>query len=288
MSQKTHITLLLILAGLLSGANIHAQTPPETGSSSVTVLLFESEQCEECRPVYDSLHQIQQQVTPGKLNLVRYVVEKPESRDAFIQHQVTALPEYLVVAPNQEILLNLKGRIEPEVLIWQVKESLGLNPSLAIPANLRAMTSGDKITAAYRLIVFRANYDAKEQSLMDAAMAGLSGIPPEKAELLSLDATTPWVSQWARELGISSFPAYLVLSPNGSVYNQVLNHAQSWQLALDLTQLAGWLTPGTETIPVALPPTLTTEGAIHPATTAPSPQPASGEPSPPELPLPGI
>jgi hypothetical protein len=277
------LTVLLILFYLplpaWSGSEIHLSRPP------LRLLVFESQNCTECHEVNTALDTLQKETTQGQFSIDRYILESPEAKDAFTQHQVTTLPNYILVTPDQEPVFEMSGTIDPERLLWTVREALGKNETLEIPEPLQRTveTVGDASDAPM-VLMFWAYNDPDGQLLVEQMMESQAELPSPLPNVFSFNTHNPEVRSWLDRLGISEGPAYLIVSPKGSIFRKSSPKAKPWQLAVDLNAYAmqsGSHTPSvisdSQTIPVHLTSPKQDDALIHPATMPPQSKPASDE-----------
>lgn len=284
MSRIPLIVLVAILLGVAFSPQAPAWSDLEEGSRRATLLIFEPETCEACQEVRSGLESLQREVTPQRLTLLRYTPEQPDSGKLLAQYRIAALPEYILLDPNQQMVFRMKERIEPEQLLWEINELLGRNELLQVPEafepTMREVIwkTGEKKPM---ILLFWSWGDAEEQEIADAAMQAGIRLFGETVGIFGFNTQLSPVREWMRALGVPESPAYLLISPNHTVYRKSIGRAQPWQLKADLRAYAERFNSELQTILAGLTSLLPIDEYILPATMPPPAPPASDGISPP-------
>ncbi len=279
-------TLIAIICNgsLLSHAD--AANPPSRLSietqkypaQNVTLLIFESRNCKtDCEAIDFRLQTIQKESLQEPLAIHHYFSEYPDDQQAFLQNQVTQLPDYILVGENHQVLMEMTGTIQPDQLFWQIKEALAENPKLQVPKAFEKAIAAASENKMPLILLFWSWDDPHGQALSEYVTGHENMLFDKMPTVLSFNAQQPNVQAWMKQLGFSHGPAYLVVTPQGSVFRKSIADAQPWQLGEDLMAYTNMINQQPETILVRLSQPVPAERYILPATMTPQSKPSSGE-----------
>lgn len=276
VNVKALLTAIMVIAMLPLGpqeALGRPATPP--AGKSVELLIFRSENCPECEPVHESLKALQAQVGEKRLTITRHLLEDETHKEAFTQHQVTQLPEYILLDENHEILFGMRHTIQYDELLWEVKEALGENPKVTLPKPLAQQLEEAPSHAPLVLLFWRWT-DPRGQTLSLQVTTAHIQVQEETPAVYSFNPDEPEVAAWMKTLGLSpDEPGYLILTPRRTVYRQSTQASPPWQLKADLMAYSHRFNSTLQTILAGLNTPLPGDEAILPATMEPSPPLAS-------------
>jgi hypothetical protein len=238
----------------------------------LTLKVFESADCEECRDVDTQLDKLQTELPAGMLTVEHLKRGSPDAASQFAQYQVMSMPSYIVLDMGQQPVYTMAGLIDPEQLVWELRYRLNALPPLNPPEAFR--TALDPVLAEKRpvILMFWNRSDRQISDLIDTMMLVREQWKMMPPNLLSFDSQDPAVARWMTDLGFPQGPAYIIVTPEGQIFRKSTTPAQAWNLRADCISFAQRFHLPVDDIQTVLAGNKTPEpadGAIYPATMRP-------------------
>lgn len=268
---------------LIAGGNMQAlgNTQHDIPKPHIRLMIFEPQTCPECQALNEQLETLQTRAGNRGFTISRYVLGDPKAKEAFTQHQVTTLPEYILIRADDQVLLDMKGTIQPDLLVWSIKDALGQSETLEIPQAYRNMLPDAAESEAPMVLLFWSWDDPAGQALAQQMMNRGTGILATAPQVFSFDAGDSAVQTWMNQMGLDpGGPAYVLVTPQKTIFRKSMPKARPWQLVQDLQAYADRFNSTVQTILVRLESPVPDDGVILPATMPPKAPPASHGQSP--------